>query len=45
MILIYMILNLIEMFTPREGDFLSTITENIIVDDVGKVPMNQTALT
>ena len=45
MILIYMTLNLIIMFTPGEGDFLSTIVENIIVDDVGKVKLEDTALS
>lgn len=38
----YMILNLITMFTPGAGDFLSTIVENIIVDDVGEVKLKDT---
>ena len=37
-----MILNLITMFTPGAGDFLSTIVENIIVDDVGEVKLKDT---
>ena len=45
LILTYMILNLITMFTPGAGDFLSTVVENIIVDDVGKVHLNKTSLS
>ena len=44
LILVYMLLNLITMFTPGEGDFLSTIITNIIVDDEGLIPLNQTQL-
>ena len=39
MIYTYMILNLITMFTPGAGDFLGTVIENIIVDDIGEINM------
>ena len=42
MIYIYMILNLINMFTPGAGDFLSTVVENIIVDQLGEVKIEDT---
>ena len=42
MIYTYMLLNLINMFTPGAGDFLSTVIENINIDHLGKVKMQDT---
>ena len=41
-IYLYMIRNLIIMFTPGAGDSLSTVIENINVDDLGKVKLADT---
>ena len=41
-IYLYMIRNLITMFTPGAGDYLSTVIENINVDDLGKVKLADT---